>query len=297
VGLEENAVTMHLLLISALALGTVSQNPQLRLRQVFEQYRVDPGPGAMKDLDSSVGTFMVDNTDDFFFVAYRPKEDVIDLGLVDKKLKTWKHASTPQDALIGSFEEITHTPTRFYIHTHLNPSAGSMIVLDRSLRVLTILFGFRPTILPDETVIYYRSQVHFAPTHSAELWIYDRNGRDRRLYPNPPYQQVRLDYIQTVKRIYDEKGEQWFRENNHHGDPASFDSEIDNVVVNDATESVAFIATFGGDGQVPTPAQDVLVVCRNIESLSGTCTEKALGDINSVHPSESNKQIVWDAIH
>jgi hypothetical protein len=151
-----------------------------------------------------------------------------------------------------------------------------MIVVDRNLKVITILFGLRPTILPDESVIYYRSQVHFAPTHQAELWIYDRNGRDRRLYPNPPYQQVRLDYIQTVKRIYDAKGEQWFRENNHHGDPAAFDSEIDNVVVNDAAKSVEFIAKFGGDGQVPTPAQEVLVVCQNIESLAGTCSEKAV---------------------
>jgi hypothetical protein len=296
-GVEQNEVTMHVFLIAALALATLSQTPTKTLRQVLEQYRVDAGPGAARDLDQPLGNFLVDDTDEFFFVVYFPDVDNLHFGLFDKRLKVWKQTSTPRDIMMGSLSGIAHSQTRFYIDTHLNPSAGGLVVVDKDLKTVSVLFGWLLKILPDESIIYHRGEVHFAPTHPAELWIYDRNGRDRRLYPNPPYQPVRQTYIQTVKRIYDEKGETWFRENNHHGDPTAFDSAIDNVVVNAVTESVAFISTFGGDGQVPTPAQDVLVVCRNIESLAASCTEQLVADINSAHPAWSNQQIVEDAIH
>ena len=288
---------LRLLFITAMGLGLFSQGPTKTLREVLERYRIDAGSEAARDLDTPVETFMVDDTDEFFFVVYYPDNENLHFGLFDKRSKVWKHTSTPRDILMGSLSQIIHTQNHFYIDTHLNPSAGGLVVVDKDLKTVSVLFGWLIKILPDESVIYHRGQVHFAPTHPAELWVYDRNGRDRRLYPNPPYQPVRQTYIQTVKRIYDEKGEPWFRENNHHGDPTAFDSAIDNVVVNAVTESVGFIATFGGDGQVPTPAQDVLVVCRNIEALTAACTEQLVADINSAHPSWSNQQIVEDAIH
>jgi hypothetical protein len=172
-----------------------------------------------------------------------------------------------------------------------------LVVIDKNVETVSILFGWLLTVLPDDSVIYYRSQVHFAPTHPAELWIYDRDGRDRKLYPDPPYQPVRQAYIQTVKRIYAEKGEKWFQENNHHGNPELFDAAITDVVANAATESVAFIITFGGDGQLPTPVQDVLAICRNIESVTPACTEQLMEDVRRAHPSRTNTQIVEDAIH
>jgi hypothetical protein len=287
---------MQLLLIAALAAGTLIQTPTKTLRDVLEQYKVNAGPEAAKDLDQPIGNFLVDDTAEFFFVAYFPDVDNLHFGLFDKRLKVWKRASTPRDILMGSLSQITHSENRFYIDTHLNPSAGGLVVIDKDLKNVSILFGWLLTLLPDESVIYYRGQTHFAPTHPAELWIYDRNGRDRRLYPNPPHQPIRKAYIETVRRIYDEKGEQWFRENNHHGDPELFDASITDVVANSATDSVAFIATFGGDGQIPTPAENVLVICRSVESVSATCTEQLVEEVNRNHPSWTNQQIVEDAV-
>src|ERR1700746_3682239 len=71
-----------------------------------------------------------------------------------------------------------------YLGTHLNPSAGCTIVLSRDLAVQGVLPGWVLALFADGAIVYQRSQVHFAPTHYAELFLHDDpHHRDVQIYP------------------------------------------------------------------------------------------------------------------
>ena len=84
-------------------------------------------------------------------------------------------------------------PQRF-IHRseHINPSAETLKILSPDMKVIAELDGWELSTLPNETVIYHRSQVHFAATHSLEIAVYDPVRRkDKLIYPPMPIQPVR----------------------------------------------------------------------------------------------------------
>jgi hypothetical protein len=100
---------MHLFLITVLALMVPSQNPTKTLRQVLEQYRVSAGPEAAKDLEQAIDSFLVDDTNESFFIVYFQGTDSLHFGIFDKMQKIWKHTSMPRDFLVGSLSHITRT--------------------------------------------------------------------------------------------------------------------------------------------------------------------------------------------
>ena len=75
----------------------------------------------------------------------------------------------------------------------------------------------------------------------------------RKIYPAKPYQRVRQWYITKVKAAYTECCRNsppkhcggYFEVRNHHCNAELFDNSLkDQVVINDATDSVAFLAVF-----------------------------------------------------
>lgn len=270
-------------------------------------------PQAPADLDRAITSYAVENEADQFAVAYYwlgetdQLPDTFRISVLDKASGAWTHAELPSttDAYgapfgIGSLLQIHHTGQRIYLDTHANPSAGTLLVLNRQLQPVAALNGWLELVFPNDTVVYQHSMVHFSSTHPAELWVYEPEPkRNIRLYPNKPYQPVRRAYMKKVKKIYEDLGEDWFRVNNHHMDPELFDTSISpEVVGNDAGTSVAFLAQFGDLGSSPasTPVQEVLVVCRNIASTRARCTEKELDPVRRSHPGWTDLQILNDAV-
>jgi len=159
-------------------------------------------------------------------------------------------------------------PQRFiYRSEHINPSAETLKILSQDMKVIAELDGWELSMLPNETVIYHRSQVHFAPTHSLEVAVYDPVRRkDKLIYPPLPVQPVRREFIDRVDQIYKQRGEAWFREHNHHGDPMRFDSMlVGDVMVDARAKTFSFRVRFGDPENVADPlpfTQDVQVTCR-----------------------------------
>lgn len=179
---------------------------------------------------------------------------------------------------VGSVVAVTHTKRYVLVDTHVNPSAGVLYVLsDRGDRVVAELPGWVLRVLPNGVVVYYRNEVHFAPTHSAEVWTWDPvTHRDARLYPNEPYDSVRRAYVDSVRSIYARVDEGWFRAANHHKDPTRFDSSVgDTIMVADSGKTVVFAMRFGGGEGTPaeTPRLDVMVTCRGVGTKRQRCTE------------------------
>src|SRR5207249_10666867 len=58
-------------------------------------------------------------------------------------------------------------------------------------------------VLPDGSIVYQHSQVHFAPTHSAEISVLNpATGAEKQIYPPKPYQPVRSAFIQRMSELY-----------------------------------------------------------------------------------------------
>jgi hypothetical protein len=82
--------------------------------------------------------------------------------------------------------DTVRSPTGRYLFTdtHINPSAGTLVVLARDRSKVAELPGWFLAAMGNDVVIYHRNQVHFAPTHALEIWTYDPvTRRDARLYP------------------------------------------------------------------------------------------------------------------
>src|SRR5207247_10119740 len=105
-----------------------------------------------------------------------------------------------------------------FIHRseHINPSAETLTILSRDMKVIAELDGWELATLPNETVVYHRSQVHFAPTHSLEVAVYAPERRkDKVIYPPMPIQPVRREFIDRATRVSRPSGEPWLREHKH----------------------------------------------------------------------------------
>ena len=80
-----------------------------------------------------------------------------------------------------------------------------------------------------------------------------------------------VQFIDKVTQVYKERGEQWFREHNHHMDPAGFDSMLmGNVMVDTRANTLSFMVRFADPDSASDPlpfAQNVRVTCKPLASI------------------------------
>jgi hypothetical protein len=169
-----------------------------------------------------------------------------------------------EDACGGrSITEINVVHGYIYLTAHLTPSADCTLVLTEDLEPRDTLYGWPVAHFQDGRVVYEHSQIHFAPTHYAELLIYDPvTRRQKLLYPPKPETQERKIYREQVRVAYERCCVEHpaascgpvFAGRNHHCDPDLFENSVGEVVVNDAMDSLAFTAQFddivGKDGAI-----------------------------------------------
>lgn len=267
------------------------------LRTILADNGVTPwqrGP----DVDAALVDYAVEDTTDLFVVAHSVSTgdpsafpETLGVSVLDRAASTWRHASFARTVAVtrgpgavdrialGSVVAIHHTDTHIYLDTHITPSAGVLLVASRELALQAALYGWLLLPLPDGGALYHRSMVHFAPTHSAEAWLYTPDRGDRLLYPAKPYDRVRSEYIENVRALYESLGVDWFRNNNHHMDPEQFDSTIDREVTLGADgNSVTLAVRFGGGtGPAATPVIDVRVECTDFFGPTPRCREQRVG--------------------
>ncbi|HKS07650.1 MAG TPA: hypothetical protein VJR92_15215 [Gemmatimonadaceae bacterium] len=224
----------------------------------------------------------------FYDVTGSALPDTLRVYALDKLTREWTVAALPRKQRVerdtafelGAVMRIRHTTSQIYIDTHISPSAGAILVLARQdLRVRKTLYGWSLALLADEVLLYHRSMVHFAPTHSAELWRYDpRTGSDSKLVPLRPPESIRERYVRLVRTIWSNIGEDWFRKNNHHMDPERFDNVLrDSIVVSESGRTFAGIFVWGGGiGTAKTPLVEIALHCRAPEGAPFRCIEEEL---------------------
>ncbi|HTT33152.1 MAG TPA: hypothetical protein VMH48_06090 [Methylomirabilota bacterium] len=202
----------------------------------------------------------------------------------DRKSREWKSGQLPEarvkvksatdemDICLGSILNMAGFGGRLFLDTHINPSAGCLLVLSPDLKLEASLYGWMVGRLGNDVLIYERSQVHFAPVHPTEIAVYDlRSKRDATIFPPKEPTPVWQARVAQLREFY-KPNEEWCNKNNDPCDPEWFDSDLQGpLVTSEAESAVAFLVSYEqiqyveGDVQKPSGPKDILYVYRRVD--------------------------------
>lgn len=187
---------------------------------------------------------------------------------IDKTIQNWEinqvYAPEPaaqQPFCLECFQtgainpHIVETAHFYLVDIHLNPSAGWTVIVNHKLQLQAVLFGQVEAILADETFVYEQGQIHFAPTHSATLTIFNPfTQAQTTLFPQKPYQKVWQTHQTMVAQTYEKLGPAWCQANNHHCQAELMNYDLEGAVeVNLQTDALAFQVHFVGETGLNLP--------------------------------------------
>jgi len=282
------AILALLLFASVTLVGGDSRaaDDTLTLRQALVAHGLTPDESIIKNLDKKITSGAELDDAKQFVIAYYVDDGSgllnppLFLERYDRNRAEWKSASLPEshakpdeqvDICYGSVLRVTASGGHFFLETHINPSAGCVLVLSGDLKLQTSLDGWLLGHVGEDTVIYHKSQVHFAPVHPAELAIYDlRTKRDLTLFPSKPDSPIRRARTAQLAEFYKANPE-WCNRNDDPCDAEEFDSGLQGKVATNETEAaVAFLISYeqiqhaAEDVQKPSGPKNVLYVYRRV---------------------------------
>jgi hypothetical protein len=211
-----------------------------------------------------------------------PDDRKIHVIWADTTAKQLKYGAFSPGRSSGAIMKIIPTKDFVYISTHLSPSAENTFVLTRDLKMQREIYGYPLEVLANGSLVFHNSQVHFAPTHVAELSIYDPALQiERKIYPPAKSDPVRTDFVGRVRAAYARRGQNWFAANNHHMNPEQFDSSAGRLVVDEKARTLAFLVRYDNKindaGDPLTSHQDVVTTCTSADNVERTvCKERSL---------------------
>lgn len=89
-----------------------------------------------------------------------------------------------EDRCCGSPDGVEFVGDFAILSFHINPSAATMLVLDKDLKLVTTLYGFDVREVVPGQLLFIENMIHFAPVHPERLQLADlRTGKRMELYP------------------------------------------------------------------------------------------------------------------
>jgi hypothetical protein len=271
------------------------------LRQMIVEHGLAPDPGATRNLDKLITSGAELDDASRFVIAYylddgteRLNEPLF-LERFDRARGKWQSAqigeakTQSQGASVscnGAILSIKAAGGRLFLETHINPSAGCVLILSPELKLEASLYGWIVGKVGEAGLVYHRSEIHFAPVHPAEIALHDlRTRRDITLFPPKPDQTVRLARIAQLKEFY-RTHESWCNKWNDPCDAEQFDSTLEGeVAVNEEEQAIAFVISYEqiqfypDDEQKPSGPREVLYVYRHVnDDAKIECREMLLAD-------------------
>lgn len=267
------------------ALAACPSNAQT-LREALTDSGIAPENAKLANLDRDIDGEAQVADEAQFVIAYYLDNDTenlkapLFLDRLDRKTGKWRSAiianpATKSDdtpvSCAGAVLNVKPIEDRLLVETHLNPSAGCLLIFSDELRLEKSLYGWQVGQLGPSGIVYHRSEIHFAPVHPAEIALYDlKTGREEQLFPRRPFQAIRLARVAQLKDFYDTH-QDWCRANNDPCDPQQFDSSLEGPVVSDEPQdALAFVISyeqvqlFAGEVQKPSGPKQVLYVFRHV---------------------------------
>jgi hypothetical protein len=282
-------------LLSLIAFGCAillsAQTQPRTLREVLAADGMTVADGTLPNLDKPVTSGSSLNDPARYVLAYYLDDGAgvlrspMFIDAYDRKARTWESAavtgggsqinaagaSMSDDVCLGSVLRIQASAESIFLDTHINPSAGCLLILSQDLKVRKALFGWYIARFSDDSVVYQRGEVHFAPVHPSELALYNwRSGREVELFPIKPFQAIRLAHIQRLREFFSTRRE-WCNKNNDPCDPEQMDSTLlGDVATNDSEHTLAFLISYEQlqgtlDEQKPSGPGKVVYVIRHAD--------------------------------
>ncbi len=257
VRLRTRSALATVIVVATACLMVVRPSSAGTLADAIRARGLTPSPQGLPNLDRPITSYSVFQNREEFLIAYYLDDgsgalnEPLFLDRYNAATRVWTSTKiTYADPkltdtwCLGSAVSIKASPHGYYLGTHLTPSAGCTILLSRDLTVQAVRTGWVLAVFGDGTIVYQRSQTHFAPTHYAVIAVHDpMRARDVQIYPMKPYQPIRVEHIRRVRRVYSD--ETWCRVHNHHCDPELFDNFLTgDVAIDDATSALAFQVWF-----------------------------------------------------
>jgi hypothetical protein len=269
-------VITRLLMAAALAFSPSQSAKVPTLRQALAENRMTATTGLPQSLLSTpIYGYAFDADNSEAVVAFFDQMVKLHAARLDRKSGRWQHSVIHVDDVAGpgnSIVGLKRTPRYIYLESHINPSASRLIILSHDLKLRRALYGWEIARLPQESVVYHHSEIHFAPTHSLEISVFNPSTlREKHIYPPEPRQPVRLRFVDRVAQEYRRRGDEWFRIHNHHMNPELFDSSlVGDVTVDDRSKTMSFLVQFGDPANLldPLPFMErVRVTCSSIDQI------------------------------
>lgn len=256
------------------------------LREALEAKHLPIAQAKLANLEKKITSWAeLDDTNQYVIAYYLDDETgglqpPLYLERYDKKRGEWKSAALsdqePGDGAVdtpcfGSVLSVQAAGGHLFLETHINPSAGCLILLSSEFKPEASLYGWLVGRIGEDRLVYHRSEVHFASVHPAEIALFDlRTKRDVTIFPPKPDSPIRQARAQQLRDFY--KGnEKWCNVNNDPCDSGDFDSALQGPVVTSDTEAaLAFLISYEqiqfaeGDVQKPSGPKDVLYVYRRV---------------------------------
>lgn len=267
--------------------GAVHAQEKSTLRETLRAKNLPIDAGTLKNLEKDIaGGAEFDDSNQFVTAYYLAGEsDAVDSPLYvdrfDRGSGKWqegklesadsKEADRVDGPCLGSVMEIQEFGDYLLLDTHINPSAGCMLVLGRNLRLRASLYGWFLAGLPPSRVLYRRSEIHFAAVHPLEIAVYDlANGKDSTIFPQTADSPIRADLTKRLNAFF-AAHQDWCREHNHPCDSKQVDSELQgDIAVNPQQDALAFVVSYEtqvfqpGELQAPSGPNAVLYVYRHV---------------------------------
>jgi len=218
-------------LIVALLIAMTS--PAETLRQVLKTNGIPDSTFSKADLDGNVNTAAVANADRVFVAYLRADDNNLLTG--NPQVIQFERRSgiilrsevKPEDAdrCCGSPEGVEFIGDLVILSFHINPSAETMLVLGKDLKLVTTLYGFDEHQVGPAQIVFIENMIHFAPQHPERLRLADlHSGRTEELYPIKG-DALRAQFVKTHKQHM--PSEQDCQQNNDPCDPSIFDETIE----------------------------------------------------------------------
>jgi hypothetical protein len=258
------------------------------LRETIEKYDLTPDDKVTRNLDKRITSGAELDEDSQFVIAYYVDDgsgllnSPLFLERYDRGSKEWRSAvlgpaptQSEANACNGSVLNVNAVGRRLILNTHINPSAGCLLVVSPDLKLETSLEGWFLARLGEDELIYHRNEVHFAEVHPTEIALYNlRTKRDIAFFPHKPDQAVRIARIAQLKEFYSTR-KSWCKKWNDPCDAEQFDSDLDgDVATNEAEHAAAFVISYEqwqrypDDEQKPSGPQRVLYIYRHVDDES-----------------------------
>ena len=262
-----------------------AQSEGKTLREVLAGEHLLLDADTLHNLDKTITSEVELNDATQFVIAYYVSDPTglfnppIFIDAYDRRTERWKSGAieaarakekTIDVDCLGAIMEVAAFSNFLTLETHINPSAGCELILTSDLKLKSSLYGWTVGHFGDGSIVYHRSQVHFAAVHPAEIAIYNpATGRDYNIFPHEPFQQVRLQLIEDLREYY-KTHQDYCRKTGDPCDPESFDSSLAGKVVTDDEEhAMAFVVSYelqgyGQDENKPSGPKEVVQVYRYV---------------------------------